>query len=194
MNFRVPLLCLLLTAPLARAAESCYPEDAPLTAAIETLSLDVLAATDKLFTRVVSMKIRMAGSGDISILLNDAGEVEAVRINYQDGKDVRVLTVTAEELNRGQLLQLAGQEGKASPLRLSVKRPPGLNPATGGEFNLEIATDLAPLKLANYPVRLAKSGDAWVLNSAEGRVREVVIHPSVGLTGWRGTFTRVELK
>ena len=161
---------------------------------IEALSQQVLQATQESYAKVVALKVKHAGSGDLSILLNEDNEVVAVRFNYSDGKDVQVLNVTAAELNQGKALQYPGPDGAVSPLRLSVVRPPGLNPTTGGTFNIDIATDIEPVKLKSYKLQLGKTGNTWTVGQGNARVKDVIIHPGISWASWDGTFQKIEFE
>lgn len=161
---------------------------------IETLSQQVLQATQESYAKVVDLKVKHAGKGDLSILLNEANEIVAVRFNYSDGKEVQMLNVTAAELNQGKALQYPGPDGAVSPLRLSVVRPPGLNPATGGTFNIDIATDIEPVKLKSYKLQLGKVGNKWNVGQGSARVKDVIIHPGISWASWDGTFQKIEFE
>lgn len=161
---------------------------------IEDLSQQVLQATQLSYAKVVDLKVKHAGKGDLSILLNEANEIVAVRFNYSDGKEVQMLNVTAAELNQGKALQYPGPDGAVSPLRLSVVRPPGLNPATGGTFNIEIATDIEPVKLKSYKLQLGKVGNKWNVGQGSARVKDVIIHPGISWASWDGTFQKIEFE
>ena len=63
--------------------------------------------------------------------------------------------VTADELNQAKSLQSPGPDGAVSPLRLSVARPPGLNPGTGGTFNIDIATAIEPVTLKKLQIKVS---------------------------------------
>ncbi|MFP5459820.1 MAG: hypothetical protein ACLGG7_13875 [Bacteriovoracia bacterium] len=184
----------LLLSVQAFADEDCQNLPPIAGESVMALSRDVLQSSQQLYSKVVDLRVRLAGSGDLSVLLNDEGEVEAVRFNYRDKKDVKVLNITARELNQGLLLEYPAQNGAISPLKLSVVRPPGLNPSTGGTFKLEIATSLDPAKFTSYQIRLAKTGTAWGVSQGSSRVKEVVIHPGVSMLSWDGTFQKIEFK
>lgn len=178
----------------AFADEDCQSLPPIAGESVMALSRDVLQSSQQLYSKVVDLRVRLAGSGDLSVLLNDEGEVEAVRFNYRDKKDVKVLNITARELNQGLLLEYPAQNGAISPLKLSVVRPPGLDPSTGGTFKLEIATSLDPAKFTSYQIRLGKTGNAWGVSQGSSRVKEVVIHPGVSMLSWDGTFQKIEFK
>lgn len=184
-------LCLLFS----WASYAQLPCDQSLTVTnekIENLSQQVLQATQESYAKVVDLKVKHAGKGDLSILVNDANEVVAVRFNYSDGKEVKMLNVTATELNQGKALQYPGADGAVSPLRLSVVRPPGLNPATGGTFNIDIATDIDPVKLKSYQLKLTLTGNKWSVGQGSARVKDVIIHPGISWASWDGTFQKIE--
>jgi hypothetical protein len=161
---------------------------------IEDLSQQVLQATQLSYAKVVDLKVKHAGTGDLSILVNEENEVVAVRFNYRDGKDVKMINVTADELNQGKSLQYPGPDGAVSPLRLSVVRPPGLNPGTGGTFNIDIATAIEPVTLKNYKLKLAKTGNLWSVGQGNTRVKDVIIHPGISWASWDGTFKKIDFQ
>lgn len=188
------LMFALLLSGTAMADDDCQFLPPIAGDGVTNLSRDVLQASQQLYSKVVDLRVRLAGSGDLSVLVNDEGEVEAVRFNYRDKKDVKVLNITARELNQGMLLEYPALNGAVSPLKLSVVRPPGLDPSTGGTFKLEIATSLDPAKFTSYQIKLGKSGNAWGVNQGSARVKEVIIHPGVSMFSWDGTFQKIEFK
>jgi hypothetical protein len=187
------MLCILSLKAFAQ--EICNSNLIIADEKIETLSKIAFKATQESYKKLVNISVKHAGNGDLSILVNESNEIVAVRFNYRDGDDVKILNVTAEELNSGKSLEYPGQDGAVSPLRLSVARPPGLIPGSGATFNLDIATDLDPLKLQNYQLKLTKSGNSWsVAHGNKAQVNDVVIHPGISWASWNGTFKKIEFK
>lgn len=167
--------------------------------AVNELAGTVLQATNELYTSLASLKVKHDGTGDIGILTTDAGELSAIRFNYQskEAKENKqpgiVLNVTMNEINAGKILQFPGKEPEQKPLRLFGKRPPGFNPAKGGIFVLEIVTAFDPLKTTAYELVLKKEGDKWVAQYTAPKkkpinVKNVTLYPAVSWLKWAGTF------
>lgn len=185
----------LLTVPLISSAiEDCPLPVSTMPPLVNTLMGDVAAVTGHLYTKVMDLKVRHAGSGDLSVLQNAQGEVEAVKFFYKNGNDVKNLVVTTDELNQGRAIQYPGQSGSVSPLKLEAVRPPGMNAETGGLFNLQIATKLSPPTFLQYQIRLNKEGRNWVVDYNGTRPKTVVLSPGISFLSWDGTFQRVEFQ
>lgn len=189
-------ICLLsLTLPfLAWGIEDCDPPVTPAPQAVTSLASDVAKATNHLYTKLVDLKVRHAGSGDLSILLNPEGEVEAVKFFYKNGNEVKNLVVSTEDLNKGRAIQYPGRSGSVSPLKLDAVRPPGVNPGTGGVFNLQIATKLSPPAFVQYQIHLVREGKNWVVEYNGTRPKSVVLNPGISFLSWDGTFQKVEFQ
>ncbi len=154
----------------------------------------VLQAAQQEFTEIMKLDVKHAGKGNLSLQLNPAGDIEAVKFYYKNGNDVKVYVVTTEEFNQGKAIEYPAQNGTQSPLRLSVIRPPGLNPGKESFFNLEIITDFDPLNKRSHHIKLSREGNRWVVDALGTRAKQVVLHPGVGFLSWDGTFQKVEFK
>jgi hypothetical protein len=153
----------------------------------------VLQAAQQEFKEIMKLEVMYAGKGNLSLQLNPVGDVEAVKFYYKNGSDVKVYVVTTEEFNQGKAIEYPPQNGSLSPLRLSVIRPPGLNPGKESFFNLEIITDYDPLQKRSHRIKLSREGNKWVVESQGARAKQVVLHPGI-FFGWDGTFQKVEFK
>ncbi|MBY0517619.1 MAG: hypothetical protein K2P81_11955 [Bacteriovoracaceae bacterium] len=177
-----------------KASENCGNLPPIAGSSVNQLSEHVLNAASQSFTKILNLSVNHAGRGDLSILLNPAGEIEAVKFYYKDGDNIKSYVVTSEELNQGKAIEYSSKDGGPSPLRLEAIRPPGLNPGKGGPFNLEIATSLNPLKKRLHTVKLSKENGKWVVDALGVRAKEVILDPGISWLSWDGTFQKVEFK
>lgn len=184
----------VLAALPAYAQVNCQALPAIAPSAVEALAEPVLQAAQQSYTKLLDLKVNHGGKGDLSILLNPAGEIEAVKFYYKDEDGVKAYVVTSEEFNQGKAIQYQPKDGNVSPLKLSVVRPPGLNPGKGGTFNLTIATKLDPPYYREHMVKLSQDDGKWVVDALGVRTKEVILSPGVSFFSWDGTFQKVEFK
>lgn len=186
---RILLLALFLSVN-THADENCDP--APSGAKpLESFAKSNLQITDRLYNDLMSFNVRLAGDGNISLLENEQGGIEAIRVNYED----QVLTLNSEQLLSGERISLPGRNNSDEPpLRFYPLTPPGINLSTGGAFKIDIVTkqDGEDSEILSYNVNLTRREGRWVLTHNNRNFSSMTLHPDIGLGGWKGTFNRIE--
>jgi len=188
-------LLMLVSFPLFAQELDCDP-DVIGGEVISTLAQQNLDVTEKIFKNVLNFNVKMAGEGNISVLTNDKGELEAIRLNYAHKNDKKSFVLDRTKLDRAERISLPGRPGEDDfpPLQFYPVKPPGLDFARGGAFKISIITEQNPKKTEEYVVNLRKSGPDWMLDYNNRRVNDMTLHPGVSFLSWKGTFNRIEFK
>ncbi|MCE3011796.1 MAG: hypothetical protein LW878_01905, partial [Proteobacteria bacterium] len=129
-------LWLFLIAPVW-ARENCDP--VPLVpVAISSLAQQNLAVTEQMFRNVLRFNVKMAGDGNISVLVNPQGHLEAIRLNYAHKDDKKSFVLDRAKLDRAERISLPGRPGEDDqpPLQFYPVKPPGLDFQRGGVFKV----------------------------------------------------------
>jgi hypothetical protein len=187
-------LWLFLVTPLW-AQENCDP--VPLVpVAISTLAQQNLAVTEQMFRNVLRFNVKMAGDGNISVLLNPQGNLEAIRLNYTNNDDKKSFVLDRAKLDRAERISLPGRpdEDDRPPLQFYPLKPPGLDFQRGGVFKVAIMTSQDPPRTEEYEVTLRKSGSDWIIDQNNRRIHTMTLHPGVSFLSWKGTFDRIEFR
>lgn len=187
------LLLFLLISVVAHADENCDP--APSGAKpLGSFAKSNLQITNSLFTPLMPFNVRMAGPGNISILENEQGEIEAIRLSHDSV--ATPLDLSRSDLLDGKRISLPGRENREDepPLRFYPLTPPGINLSTGGAFKIDIVTkqDGEDSEILSYNVNLTRREGRWVLTHNNRNLSSMTLHPDIGLGGWKGTFSRIE--
>lgn len=183
-----------LNAALAKDCVACTNELKSDNIELDKLStaVDKILATK--FTKVADLKVNHAGSGNLSILVDEAGSVLAVKFHYVDGKDKKDFTVSIDDFNKGKGIDYPALKNKVSPLKLSAVRPPGIDPKTGGEFNLIIGTSIEPAVYKNSIIKLSKKNGEWKISTGQKNIKKVTLSPGISWASWNGTFTEAKFE
>jgi hypothetical protein len=178
-------------------AEDCIACMAELKSGSKELD-KLSAAVDKVlatkFLKVADLKVNRAGSGDLSILVDEAGKVLAVKFHYVDGKDKKDFTVSIDDFNKGKGINYPALKNNVSPLKLSAVRPPGIDPKTGGEFNLIIGTSVEPAVYQSSSIKLTKKDGEWQISSSQKNIKKVTLSPGISWAAWDGTFQEAKFE
>ena len=161
-------------------------------AGVERLASLVEKSLKTYYVKVAELKVNHAGAGDLSVMVDEAGNVLAVKFYYKNGKDEKNFTVSVEDFNKGKGIEYpALKAGVVSPLRLTAVNPPGINGANGGNFKLTIATSLDPVKTQDSIVSLKKSNGKWLTETNNKEMKKVTLSPGISWMAWDGTFEEV---
>ena len=189
-------LWLFLMAPVW-AQENCNPAPS-VNETITNLAYQNLAVTEQLFQNVLRFNVNMAGNGNISVLLNPQGELEAIRLNYANGDEKQSFVLDRAKLDRAERISLPGRPGENDrpPLQFYPVKPPGLDFQRGGVFKVAIITSQDPARTQEYEVTLRKSGADWILDHNNRRVRTMTLNPDVSILSmsWKGTFNSIKFR
>lgn len=191
---KIVLIFLLLSVG-AHADENCDPFPI-LPAPIRDFAYENLAVTDEFFQNLVSFDVKYAGKGNILVLTNDQGEIEAIRLNYSHEGVTQKDTLDREKLAGGEKISLPGRPGvqEDPPLEFYPIIPPGLNFKTGGTFKIDIITNQNPRRTTEYTLKLIKSGPEWMIEQNNRRISSMTLHPSVSFFSWKGAFDKIEFR
>ncbi len=177
------------------AEENCDPVPAGMNG-LKDFAYQNLSVTEQMFKNVLKFNVKMAGEGNISVLVNDKGQLEALRLNYSHKDDKKSFVLDRTKLDRAERISLPGRPGEDDqpPLQFYPVKPPGLDFVKGGVFKIAIITEQDPPRTEEYEVTLRKSGPDWILDQNNRKVTSMTLHPGVSFLSWKGTFNRIEFR
>jgi hypothetical protein len=183
-----------LNAAFAKDCITCTNELKSDNQELDKLSSSVNKILATQFTKVADLKVNHAGSGDLSILVDEGGNLLAVKFLYEDGKDKKDFTVSIDDFNKGKGIDYPALKNNVSPLKLSAVRPPGINAKTGGDFNLIIGTSTEPAVYKSSSIKLSKKNGEWAISTGKKNIKKVTLSPGLSWAAWNGTFTEAKFE
>ncbi len=188
------LFVLFLSLP-ALAQENCDPQTLAMNS-LDSFAQQNLAAANMLFKNVLKFNVKMAGDGNISVLLDERGNLEAIRLNYNHNNEKKFFILDREKLESADRISLPGRPGENDqpPLQFYPVKPPGLDFVKGGAFKIAITTEQSPPRVEEYVVTLRKSGSDWIIDQRDRQVKEMTLHPGLSFLSWKGTFNKIDFR
>lgn len=202
IGMRKPLLALFMSLIIATSAYSV--EDCSVSGeSIEGLMSFIdeanevtgaMTETQKVLGVTVTKFGTNQGSGKVSVLTDEKGNLTGVRVDFTlKGKKVSMVK-TFEELKNGEKLEY--NKGSETIPALVVQKAYGsdIYPGTGGKFMFSILAK-KPKSYKNYNMFLRKEGGVWIVKNENGtRLNSVDLTPNVSGMDWNGTFSEAEFE
>lgn len=179
----------------ATAMENCLIENQNLDE-IQRLADGVNDATaamsesQKVLNLTVTKFGMNQGSGKVSVLTDEKGNLAGVRVDFNLKGKKSVLLKTFNELKNGQKLEYF-ENSSSNSAALVVKKAAGtdISPTEGGKFTFSLLGK-KPGTYMHHNLFLRKEGNSWVVKNEKGVTQKSVdLTPNVSGMNWNGTFS-----
>lgn len=144
--------------------------------------------------KIVDIAITHDGSGSVQLYLDEAGNIYGIGLLY-NGSEKLQETRTLAEFNSGTTIKYTTgptDDGKNSPLVLSVKKGTTISPTVGGTFVVTILTDKSPKTKREYELNLKKTDSHWKAYKDAKVITKATISPNISWLQWDGTFSGIQ--
>jgi uncharacterized protein (DUF2249 family) len=133
------------------------------------------------------------GTGNVSVIVDENGNLSAVRADFNLKGSKSMMMKTIDELNAGERLNYVnGKDPK--PALVVRKKSANISTSAGGEFVFAILSE-KPDKYKTYSVFLRKHNGAWIAKDASGEtLKSVDLTPNAPGLSWNGTFSSATFK
>ncbi len=176
---------------VALGFENCAPVSLlPASNEIEELDEIVEKIVGEIPAKVLAITVSHDGTGSVKVLMDTAGNLLGVRLDYKNSKGKTMQqTKTIEEFNAGQSVAFTVDGQTINPLVLKAKAGTVISKEHGGSFDFVLLSDTDPSKYIHYELTLAKAGTAWKVMKGNKVVTSTTIAPNISWTlSWEGTF------
>lgn len=141
------------------------------------------------YQEVATLKVKWDGEGKISVYA-EKGVPKLIKFTYKNADGEEIIVKSIEELERGEKMMYEDPKVKGSAIILQKGNQFKLG--TKLNFNLLVRSSVSPEKHNSYSITL-DSGTPLSLTYQTMPIKTITLTPGVGLTGWNGTFSKVQL-
>lgn len=190
---KMRLLAFLLLISTEYTFAVCLNNGGSIGDSVDSVSLfaqEILNLMKLNSTKLMGIKIKLDGAGDVNIYQDEKGNLLGIGLSYIGSEKLQEAH-SVTDMNNGAKIKYTVPAGQTSPLVLAVKPGTAISPMTGGTFQVTIKTEKAPDKFQSYDIQLKKENGKWVASHAKKNVTLATIGVNIGISGWKGTFSKI---